>query len=423
MADHITSKLNPESHLILDQPLLRLPHELLRKNFKAAHLAVEKDTTLLKNSLKETTEASLQSSSDPDTVVQNLDAMIARMRGLKRKLTTYAEEESRIHNQSASRIRHLGELYGMQSLEDVKYDAWSRTRLDRLLVDYLLRYGYKDSARELAREKQIEDLVDVDTFVQMSRIRESLRNGSVAEALSWCTENKKELRKMDVGHQGHPGYPPSLQNLQSNLEFMLRFQQFIELVRTKDQTKQIESIAHARKYLLPFKDSYPREVQQACGLLAFPPGSRADPYGDLYSPSRWSTLAHLFTTTHNSLLSLPPVPLLHVALSAGLSALKTPSCHSLHPSSISPNSSLSVTTSVCPICSTELNDLARNVPYAHHTKSHVESDLVLLGNGHVYGRQRLEEYSRKAGLPAASVKDLRNGEVFRADSVKKVYIS
>jgi macrophage erythroblast attacher len=63
------------------------------------------------------------------------------------------------------------------------------------------------------------------------------------------------------------------------------------------------------------------------------------------------------------------------------------------------------------------------VPYAHHTKSHVESDLVLLPNGCVYGRQRLEEYSRKAGLDDDIVKDLRSGENFPVDSLKKVYIS
>lgn len=86
----------------------------------------------------------------------------------------------------------------MQSLDDVKYEQWSRTRLDRLLVDYMLRHGYKDSALGLSQDKHIEDLVDVETFVQMSRIRESLQNGKVTEALAWCNENKKDLRKMDV---------------------------------------------------------------------------------------------------------------------------------------------------------------------------------------------------------------------------------
>ncbi|KAH6681588.1 macrophage erythroblast attacher protein-like protein [Halenospora varia] len=406
MADHITSKLNPDNHLILDQPLLRLPFELLRKNFKAAHFAVEKDSSSIKTTLRETATASLTSTSSPDEVLKNVDLMLSRMRGLKRKLQSCSEEENRLQQQSQARVKHLGELYGMQSLDDVKYEEWSRTRLDRLLVDYLLRHGYKESAEALAREKGIGELVDVETFVQMSRIRESLRNGRVNEALAWCNENKKELRRME-----------------SNLEFMLRFQQYIELVRTQDQSKLLESIAHAKKYLLPFKNTYPKEVQQACGLLAFPPGTRAEAYSDLYSSTRWQTLSQIFTQTHNTLLSLPSVPLLHVALSAGLSALKTPSCHSSHISSISPSSAHSITTSVCPICSTELNELARNVPYAHHTKSHVESDLVLLPNGYVYGLGRLEEYSRKAGLPGGRVKDLRNGAEFEVESVKKVYIS
>jgi len=407
MGDNIAPKLNPDTHLILDQPLLRLPYELLRKNFKVAQLSIEKDSTAVRNNLKETANASLSNSSTPNDVLRNLDSMITRMRGLKRKLTACAEEETRIQQHSQHRIKHLSELYSMPSLDDVKYETWSRTRLDRLLVDYLLRNGYKDSAIALAREKGIEQLVDVDTFVQMSRIRECLRTGKVSEALSWCAENKKELRRMG-----------------SKLEFMLRFQQYIELVRTQNEQKLLEAIAHAKKHLLPSRDTYPKEVQQAAGLLAFPPGGRPTVYNDLYSESRWDELAKLFVETHNSLLSLPSAPLLHIALSAGLSALKTPSCHSSHlSSSVSPSSSSSITTSVCPICSTELNDLARNVPYAHHTKSHMDPDAVLLPNGRVYGLAKLEDYSRKAGLDSSQLKDLTTGETWPAPSIKKVYIS
>jgi macrophage erythroblast attacher len=211
--------------------------------------------------------------------------------------------------------------------------------------------------------------------------------------------------------------------IQSNLEFALRFQQYIELVRSRDQSKLLEAILHAKKYLTPWKDQYPEEVSKACGLLAFPPGTPAVQYAELYSQARWTELANLFTKTHNSLLALPSVPLLHIALSAGLSALKTPSCHSSHGASMSATSSTAVTTSVCPICSVELNDLARNVPYAHHTKSHVESDLVLLPNLHAYGRSRLEEYSRKAGVEAGMIKDLRTGDIFGEETLKKVFIS
>ncbi|TAQ84054.1 hypothetical protein B7494_g7624 [Chlorociboria aeruginascens] len=264
MADHITSKLVPESHLILDQPLLRLPYELLRKNFKSAHFNVEKESAAVKSSLRDTANAAQTASASPEEVLKNVDSMVARMRGLKRKLVACSEEEARIHKQTQSRITHLGELDSMQSLDDVKYEEWSRTRLDRLLVDYLLRNGYKDSAIALAKEKHIEDLVDVDTFVQMTRIRDSLNKRKVTEALVWCNENKKELRRME-----------------SNLEFMLRFQQYIELVRTQDQAKLLESIAHAKKFLLPFKDTYPKELQQAWGLLALPPSTRAEGYGPI----------------------------------------------------------------------------------------------------------------------------------------------
>ena len=124
--------------------------------------------------------------------------MLARMRGVRRKLTAHAHEEERLHTQAAARIIHLDQLYAMHSAEDVKYEAWSRRRLDRLLADYLLRHGYNESAEQLARERGMEALVDVETFKSMSRIREALLGGSITEALAWCTENKKELRKMEV---------------------------------------------------------------------------------------------------------------------------------------------------------------------------------------------------------------------------------
>ncbi|RYP87937.1 hypothetical protein DL769_000389 [Monosporascus sp. CRB-8-3] len=456
MGDHDGSKLDHENHLLLDQPLLRLPFELLRKNFRSAHWEVERDGSYVKNTLKETATSSVNGRASQDDVLRSLDTMLARMRGVKRKLTAFADEEDRLHRHEEARVRHLSELYGMHGVDDVKYEVWSRTRLDRLLVDYLLRHGYNDSARALASERGIELLVDVETFEQMSRIRKSLLNGSVNEALAWCTagDTKKELRKIN-----------------SNLEFMLRYQQYIELVRNPSRDKPNEALAHARKYLLPYKDAYPKEVQRACGLLAIPPGVAplVPPYADLYSASRWSTLADLFTATHNDLLSLPSIPLLHIALSSGLSALKTPACHANRgggggsrsssssteppsssseepqsqsqsqsqnhqepqrhapaPSSAAPPShatSLSLAASVCPICSTELNELARAVPYAFHSKSHVEHDLLLLPNGRAYGKARLDEYARKAGLLDGQVKDLRTGEVFGVDRLKKVYIT
>lgn len=130
--------------------------------------------------------------------------MIARVRGVKRKLEGCDQEEARLYRQVGARVKHLSDLGHMHAFEDVKYEHWSRKRLDRLLVDYLMRQGYGQSARALAKDKGVGDLVDIDTFEQMNRVRQSLLNKNVKDALDWCTENKKELRKMDVGQPRAP---------------------------------------------------------------------------------------------------------------------------------------------------------------------------------------------------------------------------
>ena len=86
----------------------------------------------------------------------------------------------------------------MESLLDVKYDGWSRVRLNRLLVEYLVRQGYGDSARGLAREKGIEALVDLEVFDRCERVRGSLQGGSLEECLAWCAEHRVIMKKIDV---------------------------------------------------------------------------------------------------------------------------------------------------------------------------------------------------------------------------------
>ena len=198
MAEYTTTKLNPESHLLLDQSLLRLPIELSRKNFKLAAVHVEHDKKALLTSLKSTANDSLSGKKKPAETLESLDGMITRMKNLKRKMERFHEEEKTIHRQTGKRLQHLHDLYQIPGLADVKYDDWSRIRLDRLLVDYLLRNGYVDSARALAKEKAIEDLVDVDVFVQCHQVEESLKRGSTQECLAWCSQNRELIRKTNV---------------------------------------------------------------------------------------------------------------------------------------------------------------------------------------------------------------------------------
>ncbi|KAF3923935.1 hypothetical protein AA313_de0206528 [Arthrobotrys entomopaga] len=325
--------------------------------------------------------------------------MITRIQGLKRKMETLHEDEKAVHLQSRKRTTHLNDLYSLSSLLEDGYGRWSKVRLDRLLVDYMLRNGYSESAKKLAKEKDIEGLVDVDVFLQCWGIEESLRKKSTVECLAWCQDNKNALKK-----------------IKSTLEFELRLQQYIELVRTR---KLGDAVSYARKHLSGNFDTHKDDFHRASCMLAFPP-ERPGPYRDLYAESRWDHLVKTFVATHHNLYNIPQGPLLHVALSAGLSALKTPSCHSALQSR---SNTASTVTSLCPICSMELNNLAIHVPYGHHTTSWVEHDLVVLPNGRVYGTKRLEDLASKLGLEAGRIKDPITGEEWDSIEVRKVFIS
>lgn len=285
-----------------------MPYELSRRNQKTAQRYVENSTKDLLAALGNTvkvaarlppsspagatttaSDATSTSTAAANETLASLDSMLSKMQGLKRKLESLHDEELRIHRSNRARLTHWSDLYTVQSLVDVKYDEWSRVRLSRLLVDYLLREGYSQSAAHLAKTQDIEELVDVDAFVACHKIEKSLREErSTALALAWCKENGKELKK-----QG------------SMLEFELRLQQYIELVRQghegrrdvdmdgemeedegmngngvsldlgqempRADGKLLEARAHVKKYLVPSGDF--ELLGRAASLLAYKPST------------------------------------------------------------------------------------------------------------------------------------------------------
>jgi macrophage erythroblast attacher len=213
MAEFHSVKLNPESHFLLDQPLLRLPYELSRNNFRTAHRQIEQSQTKVQELIQAGVKHASSSSGDgggddnsndnSSSSVASLDQAITRLQTLKRKMTTLSDAQTSLVQQAGARIRHVDELYHIPTLADVAYDEWSRVRLNRLLVDYLLRQGYTKSARDLAAEKNIEALVDVDEFEAVGKIVKSLREERRVDlALVWCGENKVNLKKINVSLDG-----------------------------------------------------------------------------------------------------------------------------------------------------------------------------------------------------------------------------
>lgn len=65
------------------------------------------------------------------------------------------------------------------------------------------------------------------------------------------------------------------------------------------------------------------------------------------------------------------------------------------------------------------------MPYAHHTKSYMEEDPVVLPNGRVFGRERLRMLNGQLGTRKGRVLDPTDAGSIEWDEkdIKKVFIS
>ncbi len=189
------------------------------------------------------------------------------------------------------RLQHLIELGTPQQNHHIE---WNKQRLDRILVDHLLRGGYLATAKKLAEESRIENLVDTHIFVHAQRVVGALRGQDCSEALSWCSLNKSKLKR-----------------IKSNLEFKLRVQEFIQLVQ---KGAKIEAISYARKNLSPWAATEMAELQRAMATLAFSPKTTCPPYRDMFDPGQWDVLTSLFLNELYRLHHLTPISLLQIHL-------------------------------------------------------------------------------------------------------------
>ncbi|PWY99198.1 hypothetical protein BCV70DRAFT_201402 [Testicularia cyperi] len=399
-----SNRPNLDGILLLEAPFAKLPFDELRRQQKTQQRLIEREllvctTTFndLSKSLSSQSSAAASGtageSSGRAELERSLEATLGRLRGLKRKLTPLAEQATSSLRMAQSRVDHLQALHQIEDADSVEFSEWSKTRLDRMLVDYMFRKDYRDAAIDLANRRGINDLVDAQLFGEIARIHDSIRppdwhyfdqKGAIrheydasgaarpncALALAWCSENKATLRK-----------------IKTPLEFNLRLQEYIELARVRTPDSIREAIAYARRHLLPLMnanapsgsstgsggstsapsvakpassgavassatsaltgmlttgagesekdreadhdrqaaEAIRKQVSRALGLLACGPGS--DVYADLYDPMRWVSLQRSFKSCALQIHSMPAQPILHIALSAGLSSLKLPTCY------------------------------------------------------------------------------------------------
>jgi len=276
----------------LEHQLVRVPLEALRSTVRSNHRLAEKEIAAALSS------ASVAPAESSAAAVDHLTSLVSRLHGLKRKM----EEGARAEELQVQRCRaRLDRLATPSTGDDAE---WEDLRLKRILVDYMLRMSYYDSATKLAEISGIQDLVDIDVFQDAKRVIDSLQNNEVAPALAWCAENKSRLKKS-----------------KSKLEFLLRLQEFVEFVKAKNC---IQAIAYARKYLAPWGSNHMKELQRVTATLVFRSNTNCAPYKILFEQDRWDFLVDMFKQDFCKLYGMTLEPLLNIYLQAGLTALKTP---------------------------------------------------------------------------------------------------
>src|SRR5690606_20558956 len=86
-----------------------------------------------------------------------------------------------------------------------------------------------------------------------------------------------------------------LRKIKSTLEFNLRQQEFIELVRTN---QRLEAVRYAQKYFSTMEDivgtKAQNELQRVMGLLACPADTSVERYRCFFDLNRWKKLIDRF---------------------------------------------------------------------------------------------------------------------------------
>ncbi|RKO96785.1 hypothetical protein CAUPRSCDRAFT_7606, partial [Caulochytrium protostelioides] len=316
MADRV--KINTESLLNIELPFIKVPYEQLRRLNKLCQKHIERDGAYLHTALDKVAQDHLK-----QTRLADLDAIIARAAGLQVKLTDLHAQEASYVASSRARLDYLQHVADMATADDPRWREYTQGRLVRMTIDYLLRKNCVAAARLLAQETGLEALVDLALFDEMQRIEAGLARGSCAEGLQWCSENRSALKK-----------------IKSRLEFFLRLQEYIELIK---QRKYMDAHAYARKWLVLWRDEHMQEIEHAMGLLACPVATTTCRlYQAMLAPEQWQVLRDEFRANCYALHSMAEQAPLVLTLQAGLTALKTPHCG--HPGDIHVN---------CPVCRTQ----------------------------------------------------------------------
>ncbi|EYB97124.1 hypothetical protein Aduo_000125 [Ancylostoma duodenale] len=388
-----------DGNAVLEYATFKVPYEELNMEFRRGHKNMERAGAGLKRSI-----TSLRSAlSEKDGCVSVATAREA-FRDFKLKLEQLDLEKREAVRKQRQFIKNMQSRIQFLRNEDISsekaqrdLEMWRRDRqqVARLICTQMLRCGHVESAKALANEMEISNIVDLEVFAKVERVINALLSKDTTPCLEWIGEHRSKLRRMN-----------------SKLEQVVRVQNAVELVR---DGRVKEALMYIRKHLGASKDGWCEDAMKVMGLIALRSHNDIPAYKELLSDQRWQRLADLFREEVFALYQLPRQSAFAMCLQCGLSAYKTPHC--------SPGG-----VERCPTCQPCAYALAEGLPYAHTVNSRLicsysgealneENHPMMMPDGRVYGEKAIRELQVDN-----MVRCPRTGSMIPIDHVLKLYV-
>ena len=347
---------------------------------------------------------------------------------------------------------------------------WYRDQTNLLLVDYLTKTNTRSDGNIgimllqslAAQNPRLLKLVDYDLFDNFNKVYSLIvRNHDLAPIVGWFNENRNALKKIN-----------------SNLEFEINYCKILSLIENEEINEAIkfsqENLSlygNEEKYQVidqVNRKSNLTKLKEIGGLLIYVaingttsgsfllPGAlffssslmtntpRYSEYRKLLSAERWENLGRCFIENFTQLYGISQNFPLFVYLLAGMASLKTKSCYcnlsnsifydvpketdsrTFDPESLQyrgPNHYYDLLGKInhCPVCSPELFQLARNLPYAELI-TNIFNNPFMLPNGNIYPFEKLASGLRYGdSLSVGLIVDPLTNQEFQVDQCHRVY--
>ncbi|KAF2423567.1 hypothetical protein EJ08DRAFT_652692 [Tothia fuscella] len=151
----------------------------------------------------------------------------------------------------------------------------SKTDINTVIMDYLIKEGYPDSARKFAMEANIKQKPDDESIRTRVEIKHAIQSGNIQSAIEKINELNPEILDLD-----------------STLHFALLRLQLIELIRDCSSDASPENVSQAITFatqqLSPrasTSKAFLEDLQQTMALLVYPGDTLTPQMSELLKPS------------------------------------------------------------------------------------------------------------------------------------------